>query len=121
MPPVCGGGERGRWVRACDEGRGAPVERGALSSTASVLPLVTHQRYDDAAQCDPLRDATFAQAPHTYRSRLTADRRYPDGHELTERQPVSRQLTEPSNAQIVANYSDSAFVLGGWMPVVDSE
>jgi pectinesterase len=44
-----------------------------------------------------------------------------DGHliDVTERHPVSKQLTEPQDAQIIANYSDPAFVLGGWTPVVD--
>jgi pectinesterase len=44
-----------------------------------------------------------------------------DGHpiDVTERHPVSKQLTEPQDAQTIANYSDPAFVLGGWTPVVD--
>ena len=44
-----------------------------------------------------------------------------DGHpiDVTERHPVSKQLTEPRDAQTIANYSDPAFVLGGWTPVVD--
>lgn len=44
-----------------------------------------------------------------------------DGHpiDVTQRHPVSRQLTEPRDAQTIANYSDPAFVLGGWIPVVD--
>jgi len=43
-----------------------------------------------------------------------------DGHliDVTQRHPVSKQLTEPQDAQIIANYSDPAFVLGGWTPVV---
>ncbi len=39
--------------------------------------------------------------------------------DVTERHPVSKRLTEPRDAQIVANYSDPAFVLGGWTPIVD--
>ncbi|MFY9725414.1 MAG: pectinesterase family protein [Bryobacteraceae bacterium] len=39
--------------------------------------------------------------------------------DVTQRHPVSKQLTEPRDAQIIANYSDPAFVLGGWTPVVD--
>ena len=44
-----------------------------------------------------------------------------DDHPIdaTKRHPVSRQLTEPRDAQTIANYSDPAFVLGGWTPVVD--
>jgi hypothetical protein len=44
-----------------------------------------------------------------------------DGHPIdaSQRHPVSKQLTEPQDAQIIANYSDPAFVLGGWTPVVD--
>ena len=43
-----------------------------------------------------------------------------DGHPIdaTERHPVSKQLTEPRDAETIANYSDPAFVLGGWAPVV---
>ena len=41
-----------------------------------------------------------------------------DGHpvDVTERHPVSRQLTEPQDTQTIANYRDPAFVLGGWTP-----
>ncbi len=44
-----------------------------------------------------------------------------DGHpiDVTQRHPASRQLTEPQDAQTIANYSDPAFVLGGWTPVVE--
>jgi pectinesterase len=44
-----------------------------------------------------------------------------DGHpvDVTARHPVSKQLTQPRDAQIIANYSDPAFVLGGWTPLVD--
>jgi pectin methylesterase-like acyl-CoA thioesterase len=44
-----------------------------------------------------------------------------DGHpvDVTNRHPASRQLTQPQDAQTIANYSDPAFVLGGWTPVVD--
>lgn len=44
-----------------------------------------------------------------------------DGHpvDVAARHPVSKQLTEPRDAQTIANYSDPAFVLGGWIPVVD--
>ncbi len=44
-----------------------------------------------------------------------------DGHpiDVTERHPASRQLTEPRDAQTIANYSDPAFVLDGWTPVVN--
>ena len=44
-----------------------------------------------------------------------------DGHPIdtTQRHPVSKQLTTPQDAQTIANYSDPAFVLGGWAPVVD--
>jgi pectin methylesterase-like acyl-CoA thioesterase len=43
------------------------------------------------------------------------------GHpiDVTQRHPVSKQLTEPRDAQTIANYSDPAFVLDGWIPVVD--
>ncbi|MFY9938310.1 MAG: hypothetical protein WAK33_15635, partial [Silvibacterium sp.] len=41
-----------------------------------------------------------------------------DGHpvDTTQRHPVSRQLTMPQDAQIIADYSNPAFVLGGWTP-----
>ncbi len=44
-----------------------------------------------------------------------------DGHpvDTSQRHPASRQLTEPQDAQTIANYSDPAFVLNGWTPVVD--
>jgi len=44
-----------------------------------------------------------------------------DGHpiEVGERHPVSKQLTEPRDAETIANYRNPAFVLGGWTPVVE--
>jgi len=39
--------------------------------------------------------------------------------DVTQRHPVSKQLTEPRDAQTIANYSDPAFVIDGWKPVVD--
>jgi hypothetical protein len=44
-----------------------------------------------------------------------------DGHltDVTKRHPVSTQLTEPRDARTIADYSEPAFVLGGWSPVVD--
>ena len=44
-----------------------------------------------------------------------------EGHpvDVTERHPISKQLTEPADAQTIANYSTPAFVLGGWTPAVD--
>jgi hypothetical protein len=44
-----------------------------------------------------------------------------DGHSVdtSQRHPVSRQLAMPQDATTIANYSDPAFVLGGWSPVVD--
>lgn len=44
-----------------------------------------------------------------------------DGHPIdtSQRHAVSKQLTQPQDAQTIANYSNPAFVLGGWPPVVD--
>jgi pectinesterase len=44
-----------------------------------------------------------------------------DGHpiDITQRHPVSKQLAQPQDAQTIANYSNPAFVLNGWTPVVD--
>ena len=44
-----------------------------------------------------------------------------DGHPIdtTQRHPVSKQLTSSQDAQTIADYSNPAFVLGGWTPVVD--
>jgi pectinesterase len=44
-----------------------------------------------------------------------------DGHPIdtSQRHPVSKQLTQPQDAQTIANYSNPAFVLSGWTPVVD--
>ena len=44
-----------------------------------------------------------------------------DGHPVDTRQrhPASRQLAQPQDAEIIANYSRPAFVLGGWTPVVE--
>lgn len=39
--------------------------------------------------------------------------------DVTQRHPVSKQLREPQDAQIIANYSDPAFVLGGWTPLIN--
>ncbi len=44
-----------------------------------------------------------------------------DGHPIdtTQRHAVSKQLTTPQDAETIANYSNPAFVLGGWTPVID--
>lgn len=39
--------------------------------------------------------------------------------DVSQRHPVSKQLSKPRDAQTIANYSDPAFVLGGWTPAVD--
>ena len=38
--------------------------------------------------------------------------------DVSQRHTVSRQLTMPKDAKIIADYSNPAFVLGGWTPVV---
>jgi hypothetical protein len=38
--------------------------------------------------------------------------------DITQRHPVSRQLTATADAQTIANYSNPAYVLGGWTPVL---
>jgi pectinesterase len=38
--------------------------------------------------------------------------------DLSARHPVSRQLTKPRDAKLIAEYSKPEFVLGGWEPVV---
>jgi hypothetical protein len=44
-----------------------------------------------------------------------------DGHpiDVSRRHPVSKQLATPQDAQTIADYSNPAFVLGGWTPIVD--
>jgi hypothetical protein len=36
--------------------------------------------------------------------------------DVSKRSPVSRQLTKDKDAEIIANYSNPAYVLGGWTP-----
>lgn len=36
--------------------------------------------------------------------------------DVSKRHPVSRQLRMPGDADIIANYSDPRYVLGGWQP-----
>ena len=36
--------------------------------------------------------------------------------DTTQRHPVSKRLTEPQDADTIANYSNPSFVLGGWTP-----
>jgi pectinesterase len=44
-----------------------------------------------------------------------------DGHPIdtSQRHPASKQLVMPQDAQTIANYSNPAFVLGGWTPTLD--
>jgi len=44
-----------------------------------------------------------------------------DGHpiDVTQRHSVSKQLTQPQDAETIANYSKPSFVLDGWKPVVE--
>lgn len=39
--------------------------------------------------------------------------------DVSKRHPVSKQLTMEKDAETIANYRDPAFVLGGWVPVVE--
>jgi hypothetical protein len=39
--------------------------------------------------------------------------------DTSERHPASKQLAEPRDAQTIADYSNPAFVLGGWTPTVE--
>jgi pectinesterase len=39
--------------------------------------------------------------------------------DISQRHPASRQLTAAEDARTITNYSNPAFVLGGWTPVVD--
>ena len=43
-----------------------------------------------------------------------------EGHpiDVSQRNPASKQLTLPQDAQTIANYSDPSFVLGSWKPNV---
>ncbi len=36
--------------------------------------------------------------------------------DVSRRHPASRQLTQAKDADIIANYSNPAYVLGGWTP-----
>jgi pectinesterase len=38
--------------------------------------------------------------------------------DVSRRRPFSRQLTQEQDAEIIANYSDPTFVLGGWTPAM---
>ena len=46
-----------------------------------------------------------------------------DGHpvDITQRHAVSQQLTMPQDSEIVADYSNPAFVLDGWTPIVTAD
>ena len=48
-----------------------------------------------------------------YNSRNLSDGEPAD---VTGRHPASRQLTMEKNADIISNYKNPAYVLGGWMP-----
>jgi hypothetical protein len=39
--------------------------------------------------------------------------------DTSQRHPASKQLMAAADAQTIANYSNPAFVLGGWIPPVD--
>jgi pectinesterase len=38
--------------------------------------------------------------------------------DVTQRHPVSKQLTLPQDAETIANYSNPSFVLDGWTPII---
>lgn len=38
--------------------------------------------------------------------------------DVSRRHPVSKQLTQPRDAKVIADYSNPEFALGGWRPVV---
>jgi hypothetical protein len=39
--------------------------------------------------------------------------------DVTQRNPVSKQLTLPKDAETIANYSNPSFVLDGWTPIIE--
>jgi hypothetical protein len=39
--------------------------------------------------------------------------------DVMQRHSASKQLTMPADAETIRQYSDPAFVLGGWVPVVE--
>lgn len=39
--------------------------------------------------------------------------------DVTKRHPASRQLTKDKDSELIANYSNPAFVLSGWTPSID--
>ncbi|HVW22844.1 MAG TPA: pectinesterase family protein [Opitutaceae bacterium] len=61
----------------------------------------------------PIDDDTSHLHLWEYHSTNLADGRPAD---VSRRHPVSKQLTLPHDAQLIARYSDPAFVLGGWNP-----
>jgi hypothetical protein len=67
----------------------------------------------------PIEDEgpTFSRANlHLWEYRTTDLAGHPV--DVSKRTPVARELTLPADAQTIADYSDPAFVLGGWKPVV---
>jgi pectinesterase len=44
-----------------------------------------------------------------------------DGHPIdtSQRHPASKQLSIPKDAETIANYSNPAFVLNGWIPILE--
>jgi pectinesterase len=41
--------------------------------------------------------------------------------DVSRRHPVSKQLTMEKDAQVIADYSSSSWVLGGWTPTLDPQ
>lgn len=64
----------------------------------------------------PIHDDTTNVKFWEYNSTNLADGKPVD---VSQRHPVSRQLTMEKDARTIADYSNPAFVLSGWTPVVD--
>ena len=91
-----------------------PNNNGITYPYAEAVLINCHLKGIPAAGWVPLADDTTHTHPWEFNS---TD---PDGKPIdtTQRHAVSRQLTAAADAQTIANYSNPAFVLGGWTPVL---
>jgi pectinesterase len=92
-----------------------PNNHGLNYPYAEAVLINCHLKGIPAAGWGPIEDDTTHM--HLWEFNSTD----PDGHPIdtSQRHPVSKQLTTPQDAQTIADYSNPAFVLGGWTPAVD--
>lgn len=94
----------------------SPNNHGINYSNAEVVLINCHLKGIPAVGWGPMADDASKVHLWEYNSTNLEDGKPVD---VSQRSPLSRQLTMDHDAQTIANYSNPTYILGGWTPIVD--